>query len=157
MATTQKALDLSLQVCNKIRQQVERDLPVVVKSSDSLGNPVVTFSADSSPAAGEKVVVVQVRPFITGTATDVFGNTAQAYCPHIIALCTESNPSGGSGADVLSAADLLPFMMEIGRCGTIVEWHKTTNGVVPSAAAIVAGTSLVASWKPLYFGVQSAI
>jgi hypothetical protein len=159
MATSAKAQGISRDLADKLVKECAATLPVITYAYDSAGNPTFTLSADASPATGEKVVVITVKPYATGTATDVFGNTAIAYTPHVIQLCTEANYAATTDgvADILTAVELLPILANIGRVGTIVEWHVTANGTVPSAAAIVAGTVLVKTWKPLYNGVQSAV
>jgi hypothetical protein len=157
MATTQKAMDLALFLKDVISKQVYGTMPVVTEGFTSEGNPYLSFSADTTPATTEKVVVVVVKPYVTGTAKDVFGNTANAYVPHVIQFCTEANLTGSSGADTLTPTDLLPIICEIAKRGTFIEWHVTTRGTVPSAAAIVAGTALSATYKPFVWGIQAAV
>lgn len=159
MATSEKAMQISRDLADVFAKQVAATLPVLTTGFTSEGNPYISLSADSSPATTEKVVVIVVKPYATGTAKDVFGNTANAYCPHVIQFCTEANYASTDDniADTLTAVELLPIISEIAKRGTYVEWHVTTRGTVPSAAAIVAGTALAATYKPLYFGIQAAV
>ena len=157
MATSEKAMQISRDLFDALSKQVYATMPYSVQSYDSLGNPTFTVSEDATPTLRKKVVVVTVKPYATGTAKDVFGNTATAFTPHVIQFCTEANNATSAGtADILTPTDLLPVITEIARRGCYVEWHVTANGTVPSAAAIVAGTVLSATWRPLYFGVQIA-
>jgi len=154
---SQKSLDMSLQLFDKLSKRVSSTMPVTSKGFDSLGNATFTLSADSTLATTEKIVVITCKTFELGTAKDVFGNTAIAYVPTVIQICTEANPAGGAGADILTPVELLPIIAECALTGCIIEWHQTTAGTVPSAAAIVAGTSLKTTFKASqYWGVQSA-
>jgi hypothetical protein len=159
MATSRKAQDIARDLLDTFAKQVIATLPSQVLSADSAGNPVITLSADSTPATGEKVVVIKVKPYATGTSFDVFGNTAIAYCPTMIQFCTEANYAStiDSVADILTPAELLPVIAEIVRRETLVEWHVTANGTVPSESAIAAGTVLSKTYQPLYWGIQKAI
>ena len=159
MATSRKAQDIARDLLDVFGKEVAATLPVQVQTADSSGNPILTLSADSTPSFGEKVVVIVVSPYASGTAYDIFGNAAINYSPTKIQFCTEANYSTGTAgtADILTPVELLPIITEISRRGTLVEWHVTANGTVPSQTAIAAGTVLKASWAPLYNGVQSAI
>ena len=158
MATSKKALDFARDLSDVWAKQVKATLPIITQTYDSSGNPVLTLSADVDPASGEKVVVVLIKPYATGTATDVFGNTATAYTPHVIQVCTEANYAGTTDnqADILTPVELLPILAEVCKRGTIVEWHVTDNGTVPSEAAITAGTKLKATYRDLYWTIQKA-
>jgi hypothetical protein len=133
-------------------------MPIITQTTDASGNPVITLCQDSSPGAGDKTVVVLIKPYATGTATDVFGNTANAYTPHVIQICTEANyASTVATPDYLTPVELLPVICEVAKKGCITEWHVTTNTTIPSEAAITAGTNLKARWYPsLNFSIQSA-
>jgi hypothetical protein len=155
-----KAMDLKRDLADNLSKQLYSAMPYRTDGFDSLGNPTVTFSVDATPTATHKVVVITVAPYLNGTALDVFGNTANAYSnPTKIQICTEANYAGTSDnvADILAATDLLPVFAEVARKGTIIEWHQTATSVLPTAAVIVAGASLVATYKPLYWGIQSAV
>lgn len=156
MATTKKALDFARDLMDVWAKEVASTLPVITETFDASGNPVITLCQDSAPATGDKVVVVLIKPYTTGTSYDCLGLTASAYTPHIIQICTEANKSDGAGADILSPVELLPVLAEVCKRGTIVEWHVTDNGTVPSEAAITAGTKLVATYQDLYWTIQKA-
>lgn len=138
--------------------QVAATLPIKTESFDSNGNPVVIFSADATPAAGEKVAVLRCKAVGSIGAKDILGNTANDYSHHVYQLCTEANYAGAtdSVADVMTAVELLPIIVELGRKGSFVEWHQTASGTVPSVAAIDAGTNLKATWRDLYWNVLKA-
>lgn len=158
MATTKKALDFARDLMDVWAKEVASTLPIITETFDASGNPVITLSADSSPAKGEKVVVVLIKPYTTGTSYDCLGLAAPAYTPHIIQICTEANYAGATDnqADILTPVELLPVLAEVCKRGTIVEWHVTDNGTVPSEAAITAGTKLVATYRDLYWTIQKA-
>lgn len=158
MATTKKALDLARDLMDVWAKEVNSTLPIITETFDSSGNPVITLSADATPATGEKVVVVLIKPYSTGTAYDCLGLASPNYTPHIIQICTEANYAStlDNQADILTPVELLPIFMEVGKRCSLVEWHVTNNGTVPSEAAITAGTVLKASYRDLYWGMQKA-
>ena len=150
--TTTKALAIARGLQDVWTKEFTADFTSIVESFDSTGNPVLTLS-NGTVVAGNPVAIVRVRP-ITWTALDVLGNASQIYTPHTIDLCTESN-SITTGADILSAADLLPLFGEIVKTGTTVSWYKTANGVVPSVSAMVPG-NLAATFADLYWNASKA-
>lgn len=158
MSTTYTSIPMLRELKDRLVKYCAATLPVATESFDSSGNPVLTLSADASPVAGEKVVVIRIKPSVLGSPKDVLGNPAFAFGPHVIQLCTELNYAGttDSVADILTAVELLPVLIEIGRKGNIVEWHQTANGTVPSTSAIDAGTNLKATWQDLYWNIQTA-
>lgn len=141
-----------------LKKRVSATLPVCTESFDSNENPVAVFSADASPAAGEKVVVMRMKSIPTPGAKDAIGLTAQSYSHHVIQICTEANFAGATDnvADILGPVELLPVLIDAGRQGSYVEWYVTANGTVPSVAAIDAAAAPAATWRDLYFGVKKA-
>jgi hypothetical protein len=136
---------------------VSSTLPVVVQTYDTDGNPVVTLSADTSPATGEKVVVLRVAP-ITWTAKDILGLTSPTYTPHQIDICTELNYAATTDnvADILTPVELLPVLAEVAKRGMIINWYQTANGTVPSASAMIVANLKASDQGNLYWGMQSA-
>lgn len=164
MATTSyQAQAISRELTDVLRKYVVKTLPVVTESADADGNPVVTYSADATPAFGEKVVVIRVRPIQRPTAKDSLGLTGITPNGHSIQICTEKNYEGATDTvlDILSPLQLLPVLVECGRRGSYVEWFQTANGTVPSSSAmdtqIAAGTGPVATWRDLYWNILKAI
>lgn len=155
--TTAKAQASHRELIDLLTKQVAATLPVVTASFDSDGNPISTLSADATPAFGEKVVVIRTKPIVWAEAKDVLGNAAITYGPHVIQICTEKNFEGTTDniLDILGPAELLPIIVEAGRKGHNVEWYRTANGTVPSAAAMTAA-NLAATWQNLYWNIQSA-
>lgn len=131
---------------------------VTVESVDSDGNPVVTISQDATPVAGEKVMVIRVKPIEWALAADIFNNTATIYGPHVLQLCTEKNYEGATDSvlDILGPAELLPVLGELCRRGSTVEWYRTANLTVPSTAAMTAA-NLGMTFRPLYNNVMGTI
>lgn len=155
MATTYKSQAILRELVDLLKKEVPT-LPFVTEGFDSDGNPIATLSEDATPATGEKVIVLRVTAFSYPTAKDILGLPALAFGPHTIQMCTESNPTLGAGADILDPAELLPVIVEIGRRGSMVEWYRSANGTVPAVAQMTAA-NLSATWRNLYWNVQSAI
>jgi hypothetical protein len=150
-----KAIELSAELADELRK---RTTLLVTESADTDGNPVITVSADSTPAAGEKVIVVRTAPITWGLAKDVLGLASTVYTPHVIQVCTEANYEGTTDSvlDILGPAELLPVLITVGKRGTRVEWYQTTNGTVPSVAAMIS-TNLKASHEAdVYHGMLSS-
>jgi hypothetical protein len=129
----------------------------ITQTVDSAGNPAMVIAHDTSPASTEKVIAVIVKPYATGTAKDVFGQTANTYTPTIIQICTESNSGAVTGAAYVGAFELLPVLAEAIKRGAIIEWHVTPYQTVPSIAAIETGSYLAATYMDLYWTIQKAI
>ena len=153
--STHKAIASHRELIDHIKKFVAATLPVAVDSVDDSGNPVTTQSADATPAAGEKVIVIRTAPISWPEAKDVLGNTAIRYSNHVIQICTESNISAGAGADILGPAELLPVIVECGRRGHFVEWYRSAVATVPSTAEMTAG-NLGATWRDLYWNIMKA-
>jgi hypothetical protein len=158
MATsTYKAVAAQRELVDILKKQLTT-MPVLTESFDSNGNPVAIFSADSTPAFGEKVVVIRCKAIAAIGQVNSIGQTQDPYSHHVFQICTELNFAGVTDnvADILTAVEILPILSEVGRRGSFVEWHQTANGTVPSVAAIDAGTNLKATWRNLYWNVLSA-
>lgn len=155
MATTAKALASHRELVDILKLQVAATLPVVTDSFDSDGNPVTTLSADATPAAGEKVVVLRTKAIGAFGAFNSIGQVAEQFSHHVIQICTETNNQAGAVDDILTPVQLLPVLVEIGRKGSQVEWYQTANATIPSTAAMVAA-NLKATWRDLYWNVLKA-
>jgi hypothetical protein len=151
MATSAKAIAIARELVDVWQKKVATTLPVLVESLDTDGNPVITMSADSSPAFGEKVVVVRVKP-MTWTAYDIIGHVSPVYAQHVIQVCTEANYASTNDniADILTPVELLPIWAEIAKRACQMEWYVSANGTVPSTAQMTSG-NLVKSDKDLYW------
>jgi hypothetical protein len=157
MATTYKAIAAMRELVDSIKLQVAATLPVVVESNDANGHPVVTLSADATPIAGEKVIVIRMKPIGAIGAQNIIGQTAEQFSHHVIQVCTEKNFEGATDNvnDILSPAELLPVLIECGRRGSFVEWYRTANTTVPSTSAMVEA-NLASTWRNLYWNVLAA-
>lgn len=155
MATTYKAIASIRELADLLKKECPT-LPVVTESFDADENPVITLSADATPVAGEKVVVIRCKAIGATGAKDIFGNTAIQYSGHVIQICTEANPAGGAGADVLGPAELLPVIIESGRKGSFVEWYQSASATVPATAQMTTA-NLRATWRDLYWNILKAI
>lgn len=129
---------------------------VFVTSADTDGNPMLTVSQDATPVAGEKVIVLRVRPITWSLAKDVLGLPSVVYTPHVIDVCTELNNAAGAAADILTAVELLAVLGTVCKRGTRVEWYQTPNATVPALAQITSA-NLKASYEPeIYWGSQAS-
>ena len=165
--STEKAVVTARELTDLLTKRISTAFPFVAQSLDVNENPVVTFSALATPAAGSKVAVIRIRP-LPVTALDAFGNKSQAMCPHIVDLITEANSATATDttvqagadvltpiADILTPADLLPILAEIARRSMEIDWFVTANGTVPSIVNIPATPA--ATFKPnLYWGNLSS-
>ncbi len=164
MASTAKAGSTARELVNKWTKYLgtgpsaTATLPSIVLTADSSGWPVITLSADATPATGEKVVVVKIKTVDLAYSQDILGNASIPFSPHRIQICTEANFAGTTDnvADILSPIELLPVIALAAKTGMVLEWHVTANGTVPSSAAIDAGTNLKATFRDLYAGNQSS-
>lgn len=129
---------------------------VITESQDSDGNPMVTVSQDATPVAGEKVIVLRVRPITWSLAKDVLGLPSVVHTPHVIDICTEANNAAGAVADILTPVELLAVLGTVTKRGTRVEWYQSANLTVPSLAQMIAA-NLKASYEPeIYWGSLSS-
>jgi hypothetical protein len=144
------------ELADLLKKWLVATLPVCTEGFDANGDPTILMSADATPAAGEKVLLIRIKQVSNPLAKDVLGNTAIQFGPHVIQLCTEDD---SGAADILTPAQLAPLLCEIGRKGAEFQWYETANGTVPSVAALdaleSAGT-VGGYWQNLYWNVQSA-
>lgn len=144
MATSAKASKMSAELADRLKIRPGLSALTVRESVDTDGNPLILVGAGS---AGGENAVVKTKPVVWSLATDVLGLAANIYTPHVMQVVTEANPTGGSGADPLSAADLLSLIAQCSAMGCIVEWYQSAAGVAPTAAAIITA-NLKATYYP---------
>lgn len=158
MSTPYQTVAMARELTDKLKKLVPSTMSVVTESNDSDQNPVITLSADATPATGEKVIVIRFKQVSQPTAVDMFSRTdlTGPYGPVMVQICTEKNYEGATDnvLDILGPGDLLPLLMEIGKLARWTEWYRTANGTVPSTAAMIAA-NLAATWKDLYWNVQA--
>ena len=152
MATTAKAVATARELIDLFSKEVSASFASIAETFEAVtGNPIITLS-DGTPAAGEKVIILRVRP-ITWTATDILGLTSQVYTPHTIDICTETNAA--ATPNVLTTVELLPVLAEIAKRGMLINWYQTAALTVPSAAAMI-DANLKATFSDLYWSAQKA-
>lgn len=165
--STYKSVAIMRELVDVLKKKVAATMPIAVESFDSSSNPVVTLSQDSTPAAGEKVVVIRCQPLgnypaysssnVQGgpVALDSLGNTANQYSHHVIEICTEANYAGTTDnvADILTPTELGPVFFEAARRGCQVKWYVSANGTVPATSQMTAAnlkdTEGSLYWQPL--------
>lgn len=160
MATTYKASSILTQLIDLLAKECST-LPVVTQSVDTDGNPYAMLSATSTVTAGNKVVLIRVKPLSWDLQQDILGNTANKYTGHVIQICTEKNSTtehGGTSSypDVTGPAEMLPILIEAGRTGCWVDWYQTSNGAAVTLSGNTLAGTVQASWKNLYWNLQTA-
>jgi hypothetical protein len=161
MATTQKAVDLARDIAAELTLRLSAMTVTSLTHTD--GHPYITVTEDATPASGEGVVIIKVRPMAWPLATDVLGNAAQVYSPTVIQVCTEKNYAGATDNVVdnltlsgsTSEQVLLPVLGTCLAKGCIFEWYVTDYGTVPAIAEITSA-NLKASFKDLFWDFKKA-
>lgn len=151
MSSTYKATAMMRELADLLAKESAASFPVQTQSFDTDGNPVLTLSADSTPAAGEKVVVIRIKPTEADYAKDVLGNAAIRYAPHVVQMITELGASAPAEA-ACTAGDLLPIIVECARKGSIFERYQSANTVLPATAQMTPA-NLKNTWRDLYFSI----
>lgn len=135
MATTHKA--------NALMEAVAAELSFTLSALTQTRG--IDGSGDSNPtlligaaAAGSTGAFILIKP-VDVLATDILGNAAQRFNPHVIQVVLEANPAGGAGADVNSLATISKVLACVLKRGTRVEVYSETNGAAPGEADIVVG------------------
>lgn len=149
--TSKFALVTARDLVDSLVKRVSGTLPVLVQSYDTDGNPILTFSADATPAAGEKVVVIRIKPISRSTALTSIGTAADIYAPHLIQICTEANYAGttDSVADILTPVEILPVLGDVISRGAITEWYVSASGTLPAVAEMTTA-NLKATYESIY-------
>lgn len=159
MSTTPIAIATARELKDRWAKEVYATLPYITESSDSSGNPVLTLSADATPATGEKVVVVRVKPISMASMLNVLGSTQEVFSPHVIQICTEANYAATTDnvADILTPAELGPVIIACGRKGMTVEWYVSANGTVPATTQMTSSNLKVTVQGNMYQGYVAGI
>jgi hypothetical protein len=125
----------------------------VSESFDTNGDPVISIG---TLVAGSRSAIIRVKAIDWPLAKDVLGLASTIYTPHVIQLLTESNPTAGAGADILTAQDELTLLGTICKRGTLVEWYKTANTVAITVAAIISGNLKASYDAELYWNMLAS-
>lgn len=144
-----KALELSREMQDELKKRFGS--LVVGETMDVDQNPVITVS-DGTPVAGEKVMVLKIKPIDWPLPVNIFGTAQTVFSPHVVQIVTESNPAAGAGADILPTADLLAFLGCVLGRRIRTEWYQSANGAVPTVAAIIPA-NLKGTYDELYWGM----
>lgn len=143
MATTQKALELALELQEALKARLPA-LTVAAVSFDSAQNPLIQIGAGTAGAAGGLVRVKPIDWALGGK--DIVGGT-RVFCPHVIQIGLEANYAATNDniADVNTLANLAIMFCELAKRGTLVEMYQTANGTAPVVASLDDATLLKAS------------
>ena len=152
---TAKSIALARELIDVWSKEVSASFASIAETFEAVtGNPIITLS-DGGPGANEKVVVIRLRP-IPWTATDILGNAATMFCPHIADMCTETNgAANGGNYNILTTVELLPIISELAKRGTMILWYQSPNGTVPAVAQMTAA-QLTATYSDLYWSASKA-
>lgn len=132
--TTEKARMIALKLADELK--IRLSALALAEGTGSAGDPLLTIGAGSIGGAN---AIVRVIPTAFSLAKDILGNAANSYTPHTIQLCTEANPAGGSGADILTPQQVVSLTSAIDGFGATWEWYQSANGTAPTEAAMIAG------------------
>jgi hypothetical protein len=146
-----KAQELAHNLASELKIRMS-DL-VVTESFDTNGDPTIFIGALT---AGSRSAIIRVKAIDWPLAKDVLGLASTIYTPHVIQLLTESNPTAGAGADILTAQDELTLIATIAKRGTLVEWYKTANTVAVTVAAIITGNLKASYDAELYWNMLAS-
>lgn len=149
---------------HSLMRQINEDLGIRFTSSwtrtltaDSVGNPVLMLSADSTPATTEQVVCIRVKPIDLSPSTmvDGLGLSQRQYSPHVIQFVLEKSNgiSGSPNVPYLTGANFLKLLGVLLAQGCRVEYFLNAYTNVPAAADIDTDTSGVPaeSFDKLWF------
>lgn len=150
-STSYKALELAAELAAVLK--VRFSALTQVTGFDSSGNPTIAIGPGT---AGSRNAFIRVQPISWGLAQDIFGNSAIQYGPHVIQLCTEADPTGGAGADPLSASDIAQLIIPCSKQGCQFQWYQSANGTAPVVGQITAANLKVTVENDLYWNVQSS-
>lgn len=120
------------------------------QAKDSNGFPVVFLSDGANEAAGQPVIAVRVKQ-IDAVSKDVFGNSMNAYSPHVAQLAYELD---GSEAEP-SRKDIEKVMFELCRFGIRIEVLEIADGTAVTAANMDAATA-AQTLDDLYWPLKGA-
>ena len=131
---------------------------VCVESKDSNGDAVIVLSADSTPAAGEKVIVIRTKSMDQPLAKDSLGLPSMTFVPSVIQLCTELNYAGTTDnvADILGPVELLPVICTLANRATRIEWYQTANGTLPATAQMTSSNLKATIEADLFWGTKAS-
>lgn len=136
-ANSYKAREISATLADSLRARGFGSL-TLTEGFDTDGYPYISIGAG---AALGRNAIIKTTQQSNPLAKDAFGNTANAFGPHVIQLCYETNFAGTTDnvPDTLTASDLAGLYASIYPLGCAVQVYQTATGVAPTLAAIVAG------------------
>jgi hypothetical protein len=148
-----KARTLAHQLAGNLSRRMSSATLFVTEGLDTDNCPTILFG-DATPATTEQNVFIKVVAYDVG-ASDLLGNSLNPVSPSIIQVVCEAAASGTSFGSFLTQQNLAHLLGEVFICGAVVELYKSTNGTVPSAAAITAANK-VADFRSMSWDYLSA-
>lgn len=138
MAQVYKANSLALMLQSQL---ITRGYAGATLSYDATtGAPVVTYQAGNGSAGQVNAVyLIKEQPSTPTEGTTLNGVAPFQFAPVQIQLCTEANPTGGAGADILNNQQVADFLGSAMVYGAKFLWYTSANGVAPTAGAMIAG------------------
>ena len=134
MTVSAKANEIAHTIAQNIK--LRQSALAVTESFDTDGFPLVQLGTGAIGAAGG---LIKVQPVDWPLAKDILGLTATNFGPHRVQIVTESNPAGGAGADINTAAQLLLVLGDAILSGCQIEWYQSANGNAADPSDIIAG------------------
>lgn len=135
-----KAIAMAHELSDKLKLRFASK--VVSESFDTDGLPLITIST-GTPTAGGMNVVIKIAMAVWPLAKDILGNAANIYSPMTAQIATETETT----TQILGVS-ALPLIGELALRGIAIDWYKSANGTVPTAATFATATNLVASFAP---------
>lgn len=115
---------------------------------DANGMPLLFLSHNGNEAEGQSVILIRIEQ-IDAVSKDIFGNSLNAYAPHLLQFAYEKN---SAGAPIPSAHDLDTAKFESIKTGVKYELVEIANGsAVTEANLNTAAASPVVDLDELYW------
>lgn len=101
----------------------------VREAKDSEGQPVLFLSDNGNEAAGQPVILIQLKQ-IDMVSKDIFGNDLKAYAPHVLTLSYEL----ATGGIVPNVLDITKVMFELAKLGVKIQVKEIASGTAVTIA-----------------------
>lgn len=116
----------------------------ITESFDANKNPVIQVGTGT---AGQPNALIRVIPQDWPEAKDILGLDQNIFCPSIVEVAFEANPTAGAGADISSWALKLPVLGEVLLRGARTKVFESAAGDSPDTDDLV-DSKLKATFDP---------
>jgi hypothetical protein len=128
------ASDLALRIANSAAGYVN----VVRQAVDTDGYPCLFLSRNGNEAAGQPVIFIRIKQ-IDAVSKDVFGNSENAYAPHLMDVAYELT---AGGFIIPKSEDIFSVLWECIPEGVSLNQIAIANGTAVTVANVNAATPL---------------